>query len=46
MMINKGFQGLYVSGAAVTASAGLPDIGYEIIIINYQNKYGNVRWFL
>jgi hypothetical protein len=33
----KGFKSLYVSGAAVTASSGVPDIGYSIYILHKYN---------
>ena len=27
---DNGFEALYISGAAVTASSGVPDIGYNL----------------
>lgn len=40
---DNGFEALYISGAAVTASSGVPDIGY---IIDISFKDGNFGWIL
>jgi 2-methylisocitrate lyase-like PEP mutase family enzyme len=41
----SGFEGLYISGAAITASSGVPDIGYRIYNLCVI-KNGNTGWFL